>query len=657
MRSNGIWLYLIAVLGLLIAGTVAAQQKEEKHAAPAPAEPAPAAAPAPKFGEAKYPSYTRAEGAKFPEAEAAKNLPLQYNVDLVIVNPTLKLAFNHLKDGHTAEAVKDVFGFKAPTDPYPQLNFVSALIARAQGKPFDAINDFRGAYVMSADMRLKELALFERARTYQVIGHYIEARADYMIFTKGFPNSRMITQAHLGLAQSLAGQKLYGEALSSFQQAGDSAEAKYGAATALSRMGRYSDADAIFKEAEAKYPQYLEQSLETRYLYGENLRQMGRLFDAKRILKEVKLPPFRDKATLALARIASEEGNDAEAVKKLEIMSGSRDRELALNARLELAAIKARSGQFGDARKLLEDIRVNYPYGREYDAAILGLARISEAEGDYKAAMSFLRELVLRSQPELKAVDEYENILRAVMALDDAEQFKSVWSVARKWMFDVQRQATLYDVAMRLKTAGDPYLDIIKWIEEYGSGETRLKSLGELVDHYTKIGDIARGRTYLERIKAARGTGPEFIRAEAALMFAAQDRRGAASRIMSIAHPNEDDLTLLAQLYKLTPKVGVTLAYFERGLKALPNASSKVALLFADMLYEQGQQKKSLKYYEAVHEKDSGNEWAIYRMAVMSKGARQEELFKLIGSGSSIVGKMAESRLRDISVSKSMEGK
>ena len=616
---------------------------------PKPSAPAPAPA-------ATAPAYKPPAAASAPAAPAAK-FDIDYTIELAISNQTLKLAFLHIKNGKPEEAAKDLASYRPPTNPYPPLNFIQGLLLRAQGKMFDAIDSFRGAYVMSADQKLKELALFERARTYLALGHHIESRADYMIFLKNYPKSTLSEQAHLGLGQSLMGLKNYGEAVPSFQQAGDNPEARFGEAQALARLGRYDEAERAFKDADAKYPKYLEQSTTARFLYGETMRAEGKPFDARRMLSTIHEGPDRERAALSLARISSIEGHDDEAIRGFEALKGSQDRDIALNSRLELAAIKARTGALADARAILEDIRARYTFGKEYDSAILGLARIDEAEGKYKDAMTHLRELVMRFQPEVKAVDEYEIILKEFLRTGDDEDLKGIWPAIKKWMLDTRREPTLLAVAFRLKKLGEPYMDIIQWLEEHGGREARTTALSELVDHYIHTGDLAKARTYLDRLKSLQGKGAEVQRADAAILFASHDRRGAAARIMSISKPTAEDLLLLGQAYKAAQDPAKAVAYFEKSVDAMNGPPAGVLVVLGDMLYDQGQQAKAYKYYSAAHEIDALNEWAVYRMAVLSAGDKQEELFKLISPSSSIIGKMATSRLREIQIDKALEGR
>ena len=629
-----------------------------RHSEPPAAPTAPAPAPAPgNYAPYERHSYTAPQAAAAPAAETPQ-FDIGYSIDLVISNPTLKLAFLHIKNNKPGEAAKDLASYSPPTNPYPPLNFIQGLLHRSQGRMFDAIDSFRGAYVLSADARLKELALFERSRTYLSLKHHIEARADYMIFLKSFPNSKLAAQAHLGLGQALMGLKLYGEAIPSFQQAGESAEARYGEAEALGRMGRYDEAERAFREAQGKYPGYLRQSADARYMFGETLRQEGKFFDAKQLLRDILAGPDREHAALSLARIASNEGQDAEAMRGFEALKSSEARDIAVTARLELAAIQARTGQLTQSRATLEEIRAKFPYGKEYDAAILGLARIDEAEGKNKDAIGHLRELVMRFQPEAKAVDEYENILRAYLKSNDDEGLKSAWASIRKWMLDTKRETTLLDIAFRLKKLGEPYLDTLQWVEEHGSREARTRALAELVEHYTATGDFALAKTYLDRMKSLQGAkGPDVQRADAAILFAEHDLKGATSRILSISKPTEDDLLLLGQTYRGSADPEKAAIYYERAVDSAGEPSPKVLLSLADMLYDLGQRQKALRYYEAVHLKDATNEWATYRMAVMSTGPGQEELFKLISPGSSIIGKMAASRLREIQIEKALEGR
>jgi predicted negative regulator of RcsB-dependent stress response len=110
------------------------------------------------------------------------------------------------------------------------------------------------------------------------------------------------------------------------------------------------------------------------------------------LIKEYPTSPYADQAQLTLARIAVDEGQDANAVAPLTaVMNGSKDAELKQIARLRLARVLIDQNKPDDAIKLLADGTPGSFAGRYHEVhgdALLAKHDAPGAIGEYKAAMA-----------------------------------------------------------------------------------------------------------------------------------------------------------------------------------------------------------------------------------------------------------------------------
>jgi predicted negative regulator of RcsB-dependent stress response len=134
---------------------------------------------------------------------------------------------------------------------------------------------------------------------------------------------------------------------------------------------------------------------------GEEFSQMGvalQINDTKKaksigegIIKDYSSLPYADQARLTLARIAVDEGHDADAVPQLtDVMNNSKDSELKQIARLRLARVLIDQGKSDDALKLLDVAQAGSFVGRYHQVrgdALLAKKDNAAAINEYKIAL------------------------------------------------------------------------------------------------------------------------------------------------------------------------------------------------------------------------------------------------------------------------------
>jgi predicted negative regulator of RcsB-dependent stress response len=135
---------------------------------------------------------------------------------------------------------------------------------------------------------------------------------------------------------------------------------------------------------------------------GEEFSQMGmalQINDTKKaksigegIIKDYSGLPYADQARLTLARIAVDEGHDADAVTPLtEVMNNSKDSELKQIARLRLARVLIDQGKPDDALALLDVAHAGTFAGRYHQVrgdALLAKKDSAGAISEYKTALT-----------------------------------------------------------------------------------------------------------------------------------------------------------------------------------------------------------------------------------------------------------------------------
>jgi tetratricopeptide (TPR) repeat protein len=565
--------------------------------------------------------------------------------------PALKKAWDCLKEGRPAEARRALEAYEKEPGSAAIYHYISA---RAEMDPLKAIEHLRSAYLQSPEDDLKELSLLERAEAYLRLGYLHEARSIYLIFLDYYPDSIHAGKAHLGAARSLKGLGLPSEALKHYRQAGSGPEALFGEANALQDLGMIEEAHKKYEEAISGYRDYLWGSDETLFHYGETLRLEGRPDEAREHLGAVKAPPWVYRAKLSLGHMAMASGDIEEAVKLYGEAALSRSRGLRRQGLLEQALAEIKAGRLQEAKVNLETIRRNYPYGKDYDRAVLALARLQSEDGKFDEAVSLLKELIFRLSPLKEALDEFEAIILKVMK-EDVEQFVRLWKSVGPWLLDRSREKALTEIAEGLKGTGEPYIEISRWLAKNGTGTSKTRGLVALADFHAGMGNTEMAKEYLERLRSLIGTVDDIVRTEAKLLYARGQYRAAFEKLMSVKEPKKDDLEYLAHTLTSAGDVKKAIAFYESVLdKVGPDAQDYIR--FADILYSLEMRAEALHYYRLSLDRGPRDEWALYRVAVLSDRTTAEGIFREMSKGGSALGRLAGARLKEYDVERTVKG-
>ncbi|MBI4687502.1 MAG: tetratricopeptide repeat protein [Nitrospirae bacterium] len=507
------------------------------------------------------------------------------------------------------------------------------------------------AQPQAAANNARELSLLEKAEDYLKKRYFYEARSGYKVFIKNFPNSQHIHEAYLGLAKSFSETGSLKDALRYYEMAGKSAEALFGKADTLQKSGMLkeaSDAYALALQEDNGYPQKFDESA---YYLGENLRLTGKEADAKKYLSAIKEPLFKVKADLSLGLIAMQEAKAEEAAKYFRSVLSSTQIHEKRQALLSLSEMQEKAGKTEDAKKNLEEIRTNYPYGKKYDTAILKLSRIYGKEGKFKEAESLLKELIFRQVPVKEALDGFQEIILDVKDKDKS-QFLSLWSSVGHWLMDNSREEFLIEILDSLKGTGKPYLELSKWLAKYGSKAARINALTVNADFYAETGDMVRAEESLKELKALGVSSSDGIyRIKASISYANKDMKGAAEELMQIKEMNKKDLELFGRTLDYAKNTEKAISVYEKALNEAGGSVNDYRRI-ADILYEKGKRAEAAYYYKLILTIDAENQWALYRVASLSEPEKAEEAYQKLNGKSSLFGSLARARLKELTLNK-----
>jgi len=514
------------------------------------------------------------------------------------------------------EATRVLDSLRPGFDALGPYHYVRARAFSAAGNPGEAAAHYHRASIYATAPALAEISLLREAETEFGEGYFQEAKVACLLFLKKHPDSWLTARARILLGRSLNALGQSREAIRQFEQAGGSAEALYGKANALQRMGSTGEAAQSYAAAVAADARFPLSSDETLLWLGEHSRLSGAPDRAADYLQRVKEPGNRDRAQFGLAEIAAARSRFEEAVKLLDPVTASRDRKLGRTALLRIADIEAAAGKTPEAVKRLEGIVDRFPYTPEYDQALLRLARIQAISGDRLRAVSRFSQLVLRpTSVRRDALDGIEGILLGGRE-KGAEHLAGLWSAGGRWLLDSSREASLVRLEEDLRGTGKAHLEIVQWLSRYGSAPVRPKYLAAMARHYAESGDAAGLRECLKGLRKMQPGGDDVARAEAYLKYAEKDFRGAAGALLSIGRLREDDLSLLAEVFPQAVDRGKAVAALEEGV-ARSGGTARVLGRLADALYDADRKADAVRYYRMAAEKDPGHEWSCYRLAVL----------------------------------------
>ncbi|MDA8082060.1 MAG: tetratricopeptide repeat protein [Nitrospiraceae bacterium] len=587
--------------------------------------------------------------------------------------PVLKKAWADLKVQKNDEAIRLLTAFTSDLQSAAQYHFILAKAYDAEGKNLDARRHYRLAYLYFPNGELKEISLINKAEAALRLRNYYEARNDFALFLRQFPESKYLVRVQSGLVVGLIGSGQLKEALQLLNRLDPDPGVLYARANVMQRLGMTREASGAYAEALAKDPSYVDRlderthfvsegsaspfaSLappadETLYYLGENYRLMSDAANAEKYLSRITEGVYKDKAEISLGLLALSGGMPDKATTLFSGVVGSSDREVRRQAQLYLAQEELRLGKTAEARARLADLRRNYPYTPEYDRALLMLSDLAAKDGNLDESLGMLKELIFRRYPVREALDQVVAILRQLAEKKQYDKLAEVWRSAGSWLLDNTREKFLVDMAEALKGTGRPQIDILQWMADNGSDANRGRAVIALAGFYADLGENAKAKEYLGKIRNKKGREDDILRIEARMLMTAKDYRGAAAKFSMIRKYMPADLDPFG--YSAASS-GEPARFFVRFGKAVAETGGDAESFsrLADIGYDMGRKKEAMNYYRAALAKDPGNAWCLYRLATMSAGGEAEELFKKASSGASPVGMFSAARYRELELSK-----
>jgi len=554
------------------------------------------------------------------------------------------------------EALALLSSYHPSREEFSAYHYACALALVKLHRSYDSIEHYRLAYLYAGSALEKERLLLERAEVYVGMGYSSEAVVCFEVFLQNYPKSNATERVELGIAESRYHLGDFREALVHFDKAGSSLPARYGKANALQALGRTAEAREIYKDLIENDPEVINASQETLYNIGENYRRSGELGDAKIYFTSVKDTIIQYRAAIGLGLIAMQQGKFDDAVALFTTAAESPARLVRREAIMHRADAHMRLGKLDEAEAALVEIRNRYPYGTQFDTAVLLLAKLYRTRGKFNESVAALKTLIYRRIPVKAALDELEAIILEAQERDRAV-FVKLWNSSGRWLLDPARAASLAKIAQGLRFTGKPFIDICSWLIRYGSEDAKSAGRLQLADFYVGMGDPAIAWGYIKRARV-KGHSDEVLRIKARIFSARNEPINVSRAIMGIHELQEGDMLLfLASLKsKVRKDSDKEIQFCLQTFKKMP-ATPQVALRFADILYDKGRTGDALAYYKAAvatvkpGAQDrmalADREWAHYRISVLATGEDRTASLKAIQTGKDAVNRFAAAELKE----------
>lgn len=571
---------------------------------------------------------------------------------------SIKNAEKLITDNKPDVAIKVLSKYKADEKELSKYHYVYYKAYEKQRRIHEAIAHLRLSYLYALDESEKERILLERANTYYRNGYYPEAASTYRQFLRYHSKSNNKEEARLGLADTLFMQGLYLEALLNYEEGGINPRAILGKANIYQSMGRVEDAQKLYMSVISN-KEFIMKSPETLYNLAENLRMSGKLSDAKVYYNTIQDNFVRPKAYIGLGLISMNESKYDDAVKYFRLSVESTDRKTRVRALINLSDAFLKMGRNDEAKKILLDVQKNYYYIKEYDLAILKLAKIYKNEGNFKEAINYLKEISTKKSPPDEAKDEFESIILESMN-GNIEEFLKLWNTFGRLILEPKRSKTLVQIAENLRSSGKPFLELCTWLVENGTMDVRAKCYFLLADFYADIGDVRKAS---ENIKYVKGNSDEILRVRAKILREKKDYQKAMNALLSIKELTPNDIVFFAELLESSKDMKKSVDFCEDALKKI-GAPLKVYIKLADTLYRMGRENDALKFYQIVASlkpetrKDLTSEDAGWTYYMVSKLSKENNFSHQINNGKSkndIYSKSAEVVLKENDIQERMK--
>jgi len=575
----------------------------------------------------------------------------------------VRKAMELIEQQRALDAINTLSRFSPDKASLSYYHYAYAKAYSQMSKIHEAMEHYRLAFIYSQRKQDKEQILFERADTYANNHNYDEAVICFRIFLRQFPESRFKEQAFLGLAESLYHTNRLNDALIFFQKSGNSFRALYGKADTLHAMGRVSEAHEMYLDLINRDVGFAKSQMNS-YNIGENFRLMNKFSFAKVYLALVKDYPLKYKADLSAGLIAMAEGQTESAEKYFNLALLSPERAIKRKALLYLSELYMKTGNIEEAKSRLIEIRNKYPYGKDYDTALLRLSSIYKNEGSFNNSASLLRELVFRKKPEKIALDEFEELLLKARSKNN-EEFTKLWKTVGQWLLEPSRSEFILKIVSDLKPAGKAYIDVCKWLAKHGHGEAKLQGNLLLAEFYAEMGDIASSTKYIQNVKTA-SQNDEISRINARLLNLRGEQEKALSMLWQIKSLTDDDLSLFINIssnISPTIKNQQNLANFLEAALKKSESKPQFNISLADVYYQLGRMQDALKYYKtaiALHEKNKGlstadADWCLYRISVLSGKDESAEAVKGLQKGKDTINRFAGAKSKESNLSERLK--
>jgi tetratricopeptide (TPR) repeat protein len=551
------------------------------------------------------------------------------NIFEEINSPILKKAWEHLKENNPYEAIDVLSDYKPDKESLPMYYFLYGKALRMTKKLPIAIEKLTLSYIYSKGP-LKESALFERANVYFERGYYYESMMNFRIFIKEFPNSDYIKQAYKGLARSLSKIGMHRDALKYFEFAGDDLDVLVEKANTLYRIGMIREAYEIYKIVLAKDSEFIKRYDDGLYCLGDTLRLMNNYAEAKRYLALIKDNNFKYNASISLGLIALNESNFDSAMKFFNQALFSRDRKIKKESLFYLSDVNIRLKKIDKAISNLEEIRLKYPYGKDYFESLLRLSELYSQKEDFKKSLAILKEIIFSpSSLKKEAIDNLSRIMVSMVEKDKSLFYES-WKSVGRWLFDISKENALFKIAETLQGNDEmSALDIHLWLSKNGSDNIKTKSLIYLANFYLDIGEIKKTEEYLEALKKMKVSGDDLKRVESKIYYVKKDYGSSVDILLSLSNPDEKDIKMIGRLIKYAKDFKRVLQVYEKTIKSI-NADETVYIHLADLFYENNRMNDALNYYRLAVSINPSNEWAIYRISTIAQNNETKEFLKKI---------------------------
>jgi tetratricopeptide (TPR) repeat protein len=540
-----------------------------------------------------------------------------------VQSQSIDRVMEYIQSGNSSEALRILAGYQPSSQELASYHFAYAKAYELSGKQSNSIAHLRLAYLYSKDNEMKEQTLLERAEAYTKIGFHSEAALVFRIFLKNFPHSQYGERVFLGLADSFYRLGLLSEAKEAYEKAGNSSRALYGKANALHSMGKIEDAHEVYMVMLEKDRGYVQSSQETLYNVGENLRLMGDASAARIYFNSITALPLKYRAFRSLGLIEFEEEHLDVAKKFFYSALQSSERHLRRQALLNLADTYIKQGRQEEAKSRLLEIRKQYPYGKDYDEALIMLSQLYKKEGNLKGATSLIKELVFRHPPNQKALDEFESL---ILEAEDkgGEDFLNLWRAAGHLLLQPPRSQSILKIAKGLRRSGKSYIQICTWLSQYGTDDVKSESNLLLADFYADLGDSVKAMKYLQ-IKGLTGKNDTMLRVSAKIYRANAEYQKAVRTLLGVKELNQDDLVFITALLESVRNDHKIIGIIKNALNRT-DVPPSVYITLADFLYEMGERTDALRYYTSavsLQQKDpriktEDLEWTLYRISLLS---------------------------------------